>query len=456
MRTQLLILLATLVGICGCDGDDIGSGDCEDRYFESRSVEVRVTPASRAEVPLRPRTSPPPLPRLGAHSPEDSSVVLRWPTAVDLCTGIRATHYEVRFIESSQYVPNWNEMRPLPAILPDAGDRDNILRIEGLIPHTEYDFRFRGFYSEERSELSNVATAKTTSCVGTGPPVSHVFARSWELPTGSVPVDIEVDLETRLYVADWNAARILIYSAAGSLLGSWGESGTEPGQLGAISDLIFGHDRHLYVAEESGRLQRFTLDGQFLAEVIPAWSGGQRYHTFDEFAVDEGGNVFVSNRLDDNLFHYRADGLLLGSWPPKDVRRPINLRFGPVALGFQRYLFVLDTYRGDVNVYSTAGDHLRRWTNDSMCPTPLMEPVDIRWGWDASIYLLDSWNGQIRKIDPNGTVLSSWGRIGNGDGEFHEPLALAVGRGLSLFVLDRRSTDIPTYRIVVFERRSLS
>ncbi len=89
----------------------------------------------------------------------------------------------------------------------------------------------------------------------------------------------------RVFVADgYGNARILEYTAAGKKVREWGTAGTGPGQFRVPHSIIIDRDNVIYVADrENGRIERFTLDGEFLGE----WTGFGKPMTL-AFTADGG------------------------------------------------------------------------------------------------------------------------------------------------------------------------
>lgn len=79
-------------------------------------------------------------------------------------------------------------------------------------------------------------------------------------PTGPDPVSVAVDAEGRIFVADLNADRVLVFSADGSELGAIGEHGAEPGQFDIVRGIALDGKGGVYVVDLGGkRVQKFQL-----------------------------------------------------------------------------------------------------------------------------------------------------------------------------------------------------
>jgi len=92
-----------------------------------------------------------------------------------------------------------------------------------------------------------------------------------------------------LYVSDgYGNARVHRFNAAGTLIRSWGEPGTGPGQFHLPHSLRVTPDNRLLVADrENDRIQIFDLEGNYLDE----WTHVQRP---TDLFVDRDGLVYVS------------------------------------------------------------------------------------------------------------------------------------------------------------------
>ena len=102
-----------------------------------------------------------------------------------------------------------------------------------------------------------------------------------------------------LYVADgYGQARIHRFGADGTLLASWGEPGTKPGQFDTPHSIGVDRRGQVWVADrENCRVQVFDADGGFIRE--------RRLERANNIALDDRGRVFAGSGIMD------LDGTLL-------------------------------------------------------------------------------------------------------------------------------------------------
>lgn len=102
------------------------------------------------------------------------------------------------------------------------------------------------------------------------------------------PTSVAITSSGDLYASDgYGNARIHHFSATGELLHSWGEPGSGPGEFRLPHSIsIDGQGRVLVSDRENDRIQLFTADGDFIEE----WTDIQRPAAT---AIDKDGLVFV-------------------------------------------------------------------------------------------------------------------------------------------------------------------
>jgi sugar lactone lactonase YvrE len=144
-------------------------------------------------------------------------------------------------------------------------------------------------------------------------------------PPFNKPTNVAVADSGEFYVSDgYGNARVHRFAADGTLLQSWGEPGSGPGQFQLVHGIALHQDGSVLVADrENDRIQSFSPDGEYQWE----WADVQRP---TNMAVDRDGNVFVSELwrrpiepslrlgatvdLPGRVSVFSADGALLARW----------------------------------------------------------------------------------------------------------------------------------------------
>jgi DNA-binding beta-propeller fold protein YncE len=225
----------------------------------------------------------------------------------------------------------------------------------------------------------------------------HFLDLCWTTPdhTNGRPSGLSIDRDGNLLVSDSHYHCLRIYSPEGKLLRTWGgQAGTEPGQLGYVSDAVQDTDGYYYVAEfgENGRISKF--DPQF--RFVKCWG-----------SPGTGPGQFA-----------RARALAIG---PKDG-----------------YLYVADACNHRIQVFTRDGKLVRMWGTPGSEPGQLKYPYDLAFGRSEPLclYVVEYGNHRVQKLTPEGKSLGCWGGEGLQPGRLHSPWALVVDSKGKVHVID--------------------
>jgi DNA-binding beta-propeller fold protein YncE len=189
-------------------------------------------------------------------------------------------------------------------------------------------------------------------------------------PPFNFPTNLAISPNGDLYVADgYGNARIHRFSPDGTLLMSWGEPGSGPGQFHVPHGIAIDRHGTIYVADrENSRIQLFTAEGKFLTE----WTDIARPC---QVFIDDTSCVYVAE------LGYRA-GMWPGTHPPT-----------PAATG------------GRLSIFDIHGQLLARWGGgDNPCaPGDFFAPHDVWVDSRGDIYVSEvtmSAGGNRGLVDP--------------------------------------------------------
>jgi len=217
--------------------------------------------------------------------------------------------------------------------------------------------------------------------------VSHT--QQVELGQLSLPTDVDVGDDGKIYVVDSGNHQVAVFDAAGARIASLGAWGVERGQLDNPVGIGIGPEGRIYIADK----------------------GNQRIVVFD-----------ADGRLRRGI-DLEEDG---------EKASPVDVAVSPDG----RELFITTNNSHRVLVYSDGGNFLRAWGGEGDGPGQFRFPATIDVDRAANVFVVDVLNNRIQKFDPDGNVLGAFGKRGGKPGTFFRPKGVAVDTSGRIFVSD--------------------
>ena len=201
-----------------------------------------------------------------------------------------------------------------------------------------------------------------------------------------------------------------------------GSRGVAPGQFNKPRSLICDREDNLYVADITGRIQKFSPNGRFLLQwQMPQTDLGKP----KGMALDRDGDIIVVEPHYMRVNHFSPEGLLVSQWGTK----------GTNAGEFILPRAVVQDSRGDFVLSEyTVVDRVQRFGAEAKALGRLSQPVDARRNTRPSPVAV-------------GLLRQAWGQPGSGPGEFNRAEGLGLGRQGEILVADSCN-----HRIQVFDR----
>lgn len=214
-----------------------------------------------------------------------------------------------------------------------------------------------------------------------------------------------------------------------------GTRGTAPGQFNKPRSVALDREDNLYVADMTGRVQKFTPDGQFVRLwQMPETDIGRA----KGMGLDQEGRLVVVEPHYSRVNHFDADGRLLQQWGTGGTNAG-ELRF-PRAVAVNA--------RGEIWVceYGVV-ERLQRFSADGRRVLATLGRFGVAAGefnraeglgvdQQDRVYVADSCNHRIQVFDAEGRWVRSHGRAGTGEGEFSYPYDVRVDAHGNQFVCE--------------------
>lgn len=130
---------------------------------------------------------------------------------------------------------------------------------------------------------------------------------------------VRVDPEQNIWLIDAPSHVVYKVNQQGKILmqlGTKGESGTDQKHFNLPTDVAFAPNGDLYITDGYGgaRVVKFTHDGKFLLEFGKRGTGPGEFGLPHSVVVDAKGNVYVSDRDNQRVEVFDANGKFLTQW----------------------------------------------------------------------------------------------------------------------------------------------
>jgi DNA-binding beta-propeller fold protein YncE len=160
------------------------------------------------------------------------------------------------------------------------------------------------------------------------------------------------DKSDRLYVADSQAHRIVVFSASGEFRQAFGRRGSRDGEFNAPTHVALTREGNLLVTDAlNHRLQAFDATGRFLWKLGEAGDGAGSFAAPKGVAADSRGRVYVADALFDAVQIFKPAGaLLLGFGQRGSGPGQFSLP-GGLYIDARDKVYVADSYNHRIQIF---------------------------------------------------------------------------------------------------------
>jgi DNA-binding beta-propeller fold protein YncE len=145
------------------------------------------------------------------------------------------------------------------------------------------------------------------------------YARSWGRGAFGQAHGLRVDRNDNVWVTDNGDHQVMKYTNEGQLLltlGIKGKAGTDEKTFNRPADIAFAPNGDFYVADGYGnsRVVKFSRDGKYLTAWGTPGSAPGQFNLPHSVAVDSKGRVYASDRENNRVQIFDANGKFLRQW----------------------------------------------------------------------------------------------------------------------------------------------
>ncbi|RXA16682.1 PKD domain-containing protein [Methanosarcina sp. MSH10X1] len=226
------------------------------------------------------------------------------------------------------------------------------------------------------------------------------------------------------------------FNSNGTLLNTWGSTGTENGYFKFPTGIALDSSGNIYVSDmENNRIQKLDPSGRYVISWGTLGSGNGNFKSPAGIVVN-GDYIYVADTGNYRIQKFDLNGNYVSSLGSKGTG---NTQFNgsiAVASDLSKNIYVADYYNGRVLEYDSNFNYLNEYTGLSY-PTALVKAND-------NLYVLDSGNYRVciasHRPPDQPPDQHHWGSFGNKSAQFYGMSGIAADNSGNIYVaeLDNR------------------
>jgi tripartite motif-containing protein 71 len=234
---------------------------------------------------------------------------------------------------------------------------------------------------------------------------------------------------------------------------AWGTYGSGAGNFHSPFGIALDNNGNVYVVDEmNDRVQKFTHKGQFLLEWGGTGSAPGQFSAPTGIAVDNAGVVYVTDTDNNRIQKFDATGGFISQWGTAGSGDgQFQFPRGIAVDNAGGALYVVDQHNHRIQKFNLTGDFLLAWgvydppDGTRGDPGEFDLPTGVALDSGGRVYVTDTYNNRVQKFSSGGSFLGQWGTAGNGSGQFNYPTGIAIDPADNVYVADSNNHRIQQF-----------
>ncbi len=223
-----------------------------------------------------------------------------------------------------------------------------------------------------------------------------------------------------------------------------GSRGTGAGQFNKPRSLAFDREDNLYVADMTGRVQKFSPDGQFrLLWQMPETDKGKP----KGMALDREGRIIVVEPHYSRVNHFTPEGKLALSWGHHGTNDGELYFPRAVAVGSEGDLYLSEYGKVERVQHFSADGHRYLGTigGPGVASGEFNRAEGLGTGTAGKVFVADSCNHRVQIFDSSGRFLEAFGKAGSDLGQLSYPYDVRVDPAGFIYVCEFGNSRIQVF-----------
>ena len=200
-----------------------------------------------------------------------------------------------------------------------------------------------------------------------------------------------------VYVSGGN--QVSHYTSAGGFLSAWGSSGTADGQFQSPLDVAVDADGFVYVADWlNHRIQKFTSTGAFVTKWGSEGTGDGQFATPLGIAVEPGGTLLVADVGTSRIQRFTSSGTFVAAWGTPGAGPGQLSGAGRPCVDPNGFIVVPDQGNNRIEVFRHDGAFVTEWGSAGTAPGQFNHPTCVGVDGTGDLYVMDKDNARVQKF----------------------------------------------------------
>jgi DNA-binding beta-propeller fold protein YncE len=278
--------------------------------------------------------------------------------------------------------------------------------------------------------------------------IQHLYDITYDM---SEPSDLAVSRSGQIYIVDGVNNRVVVSSKKGKVLFTFGEKGSDMGQMLFPLGIFVDSSGQVYLADSGNhRIQIFNPFGEYESHInIPPFEGTPADPT--DITVDESRNRIII--VDNNNHHILVYDLhtfkLLDTYgSPGMGKREFRYPF-LISSDTNNYLYIVDVINTRVQVLNPDGKFVQFIGGWGVEKGEFFRPKGVAVDSSGRVFVSDGYMGVIQVFKANGefdSVISDAGK--SAVKKFNKPVGIFIDNSNRLYVVEMFANRVGIYDIL--------